>query len=124
MMDERDDRAVDEERRVEGNLVQVVDDDVVPVPGEARPPDSRHGEVEGRAPPAATDHVDPIQGLLHRGVWMRHAEQVDPMARLRDPGERLSEVDLGAARLRMGPVLPVDDEDLHAEGRRATTPIV
>ena len=44
------------------------------------------------------------------------ADQPNPVTPGRQPAEDLEQMDLGPARMRVGPVLPVDEENVHATG--------
>ena len=113
VMQDDEQRPAHIERRVERNLVEIVDDDVE-ARGIERPAQrQRHREVE-RVAPAAAEHADAVDRLFARDAVERVREQHDLVPARRDPPEDLVQVHLGAAGLGILDVAPVDDEDAHA----------
>src|SRR5439155_25809707 len=75
----------------------------------------RATRLEREAMPAADAlHLHPVQ--LRRGRASRPAarNEIHPMSPSRDAAEQLVQMDLGSSGLRILPVVPVDQQDLHS----------
>ncbi len=120
------------ERRVEGDLVDVLHQEVGAP--RAQPPAHDRRQRQVRDPPVAGPvHDDAVERLLPRraGVGGRH--ELDLVAGRHGPPQDLVQVDLRPAAERIADVAPVDGQDpqdghlrtgAQADGLRATTPIV
>jgi hypothetical protein len=97
---------------VEWNLVQILDDDVVVVLRQMPTVVPLGDEWVGMA---GTDPMrfDAIEIGATRGVCPAAAQQIDAVASRRDPTEDFLKVKLRAACLRVGDVLPVENEYAH-----------
>src|SRR6267143_3402512 len=100
------------ERRVERNLVQILDDDIVIVAGEILRVVSP-GEKWISMPGADTVNVDPIQIRARRRIRPRAAQQINGMTAGDDAAENLPEVKLGTTGLRILVIQPVKDKYPH-----------
>jgi hypothetical protein len=94
------------ERRVEGNLVEVLDDDIVLVAREILAIVPVGQKWIRLACPDAVD-VDSVHVLALGSALPGAAEQVDLMTPRDNPAENFLEVKLGAAGLRVFDILPV-----------------
>src|SRR6185436_7171715 len=104
--------APDPVRREERDLVEVFDYDVEALGGQAAAVVGRGGEGERMAAAGAVD-PHPVGRIDRLRAGKARAEQAHLVPARRQPAEDLVEVDLGAAGVRVGQVLPVDDEQLH-----------
>ena len=105
------------DRRVERDLVETLDDDVVaPGPGfaRARPRDLR---IVG-AYPAQPPDLDPVEDLALRGAPPARDELCHLMASRRQPAEDLVDVDLSTPGVRVKRVSLVEDEDAEETAHR------
>jgi hypothetical protein len=100
------------ERSVERDLVQILDDDVVVVPGEFFPVIAV-GEKWIGVTGADPVHVDPVQTLALRSGRPGAAQQVDGMTACNYPTENLLKMKLRTAGLGIPAILPVEDEYAH-----------
>ena len=97
-------------RRVQRNLVDILNEDVkvlraqCPLKGPAR------FERKGRAGPHSHD-LHPIEQRARSTAGPAAAQQDDLVPARREPAEDFVQVSFGAAGLRILPVLPVDDQD-------------
>jgi hypothetical protein len=100
------------ERRVQGNLVPIFDDDIVVVPGEIIPIIAMRDKWIG-VTSADPVNVDSIQNLALRSGRPGAAQQVDRVAPRNYPTENLLKMKLCAAGLGIPAILPVEDEYPH-----------
>jgi hypothetical protein len=100
------------ERCVEGNLVQILDDNIVVVPGEILPiiAAREKGVAVTSADPV---NVDSIQSFALRSGRPGAAQQVDCVTARNYPTENLLKMKLRAAGLGIPAILPVEDEYPH-----------
>src|SRR6267154_923500 len=100
------------ERGVEGNLVQILDDDIVVVAGEILcvvPPGKKWICMTG----ADSVNVDPIQTRARGRIRPRAAQQINGVTAGDDAAENLPEMKLGTTGLRILVILPVKDKYPH-----------
>jgi hypothetical protein len=100
------------ERGVQGDLVQVFDDDIVVVPGEILPIITVRNK---RVAVTSADpvNVDPILNFALRSGRPGAAQQVDRVAARNYPTENLLKMKLCTAGLGIPAILPVEDEYPH-----------
>src|SRR3954468_1130436 len=96
------------QRGVERDLVQVFDDHVVPVAPKIAI-EVLAGEEWVSLPGADAVHVDAIEVRALLRCPPGAAEEIDAVALLDDPAENLLQMELGAPRLRIQVVLPVEN---------------
>ena len=110
MVHDQSDGLARPEGRKERHLVQILDDE-----DESGAPE-RAAVVQGRGEaecmtPSGPVHVDAVDAHATGRAVPARREERDAMTARGEPAEDLVQVDLGAARLRVLAVLPVDDED-------------
>src|SRR5690242_4130188 len=112
MMDECDESSDLPKRSVQRNLVQILDDDVVIVFREMMP-EILSGNEGVSVPGADSMNVDTVE--IHAALHLRPAaaQQVDPVSARDDATEDLLEMKFGAPGLRIGNVLPIENEYAH-----------
>jgi hypothetical protein len=112
MVNQRDKFSDSPPRSVQRDLVEILNDDIVFIAfemlGVVRPSDERIGVSRSSAM-----HLDAIQIHSLRSVRPRAAQQIDAVAECHDATENLLKVKLGSAGLRIGDVLPVENEYPH-----------
>ena len=114
--DDGEDRGAGEERAVEGNLVDVVEDDVGRLPGREAAEEKGDGEIEGVRPAAPDDAI--AVGLLDGGrAREARADQRAAVPAAPQVVEDLLEMHLRAARERIPQVSPVERDDVQARPR-------
>ena len=113
-------REVGELGEIEGQLVDVLDHDVVSVRAQQPPHGGAGVEREAEAPARAV-HAQPVELGGGRGPGPAARDEVDDMTPAGESAEDLVQVDLGPARVRVRAVVPVDEQQLHsAPSSRAT----
>jgi hypothetical protein len=100
------------ERRVQGNFVQILDDDIVVVPDKILSIIAvRHKGIGVTSADAV--NVDSIQNYALRSARPGAAQQVDRMTARYYPTENLLKVKLCTAGLGIPAILPVENEYPH-----------
>jgi hypothetical protein len=100
------------ERRVERNLIQILDHDIVVVPGELFPVIAV-GEKWITVTRSDPVNVDPVQIVALWSGRPGAAKQVDRMTARNYPTENLLKVKLCTAGLGIPAILPIEDEYPH-----------
>jgi len=100
------------ERQKERQLVDVLDHDVGRFVGQ-RPPHCPSSEQREAVSASDAGDVESIEGGARWTSLPAGTEQPDTMTPRCHAAEDLEEVDLGAAGVGVGPVLPIDQENVH-----------
>jgi hypothetical protein len=100
------------ERSVQGNFVQILDDDIVVVPREILPVITVREKGIG-VTGADPVNVDPIESFARLSGRPGAAQQVDRMTARYYPTENLLKVKLCTAGLGIPAILPVENEYPH-----------
>jgi hypothetical protein len=106
---ERERRA---ERQKERQLVDVLDQNVGRLLSQ-RPPNGTPSQQRKAVSASHPRHIDPIERGPRRSSLPAGTDEADPMTSRRQAAEDLEQVDLGAAGVGVGPVLPIDQENVH-----------
>ncbi len=97
MMAETDQRPAHVQRCIEGDLVDIVDNDIELLMPQIEQVVPRNNEVEGVARAASQDAYA-VGNLLPRSTFKAAAEQRDAMAHRGDPSKCFVQMNLGATR--------------------------
>src|SRR6266496_58928 len=97
---------------VERDFIQILYDDVVVVASEILVVVSLRDEGIGVSRPNSMN-VDTIKGHARRSIGPGATKQIDVVPASHDSSEDFPEMKLGTPRLRIGVILPVEDEDAH-----------
>ena len=99
-------------RGIERNLIQILHDDVIVVGSEILLVVSLRDEWIGVSRPNSMN-VDTIEGNVRRSIAPSATQQIDVVPTSHDSAEDFPEMKLGTPRLRIGVILPVEDEYAH-----------
>src|SRR5437667_12585301 len=97
---------------VERDLIQILQDDVVVIESEILVVVSLRDERIGVSRPNSMN-VDTIEGNARRSIAPSATQQIDVVPTSHDSAEDFPEMKLGTPRLRIGVILPVEDEYAH-----------
>src|SRR6266576_3081454 len=113
MRHDRYERQRRQRRQEEGNLIDVLDDDVE-WPRAQRAAHRAPAAPREAMPVADARDVDLVDGGLRSASRPAARDQVDLVSPLGNPAEQLMQVDLGPAGLRILPIVPVDQQNSHS----------